>query len=1536
MVTPTPWDVRVCNGTNLAVIAYVPQWESVEFADSIQEFGHGSLSFDQDEQWISDFKTAEGKNPWEGNYAVQVLRAGTVIYTFLIEESEIEYAGTRRRVVIGGRGLAACLTWSIVLPEGFNEAAADPDDPDTVIYMNRGFGNTGTEAELEAGTYSVDNPHWKGYGGGAFVHLFHESDTGNAGSWADVTDLQASRNGAGIDWPLSLSANLTRTNDSNNNAWSHTGYYPSLDTTWLFEIPSGMNLHDALLECCSKQANSQWTISPTGVISIGHQIGTDKSGTILLTVPSAVSSANQLTTRDLRSRIYATNGFVFESRSDATATTNFGRREGFIDTDQAKGQTVGEAAGHALEEVKDTQDEFTFAYVETDTTRAFLDYSVGDSVAIEYEPGVTQTRQISGLAASINAGGASVEIVVGDIVDNAIAKLEKKLANSAYSAELTSRMATHIKRPKNVDGKKLDPPLNLTATPLIEGLIRAVVFNWDTPTGMEAHIHNYEIETWRTGATSQIYSTTKLIDRAQTAQNATITGLGTKDATYYARARSVGATGTPSEWCTQVSFTMTTAEEGGASDPLKPATISGIVCFPMLNGVLVKFTDLNDGANISMQGNRGKYEIQVNNASGSNWTSGSTWQRTIGSSGAAGESGGAPKTFTVPSGDGFVCTGLISTASPGTVHYVRVRGVNWDGTVGDWASGPSVALDKDNESQVGVWIGEDSITANHILASTITATEIASGTIKASNIDSGEIMTSAIVLPQPSGDNADGSSYPTGDAMKMNIDHDGNIWWGDFLTHATAVSRTLRSASGGGTAAASYVASRIKGDGTEVWFGNETGYLKYISTYNAVYASNLIVEGASYLIDTVYIGDGSNPTVVALSANTSLTVGPMYATNTYVRFGASSNYITASSTADTDFGFTGYSLKFGSSSGGTQFGAVKGGETNIDLGFGSITRRSIQIGNQLNYGLFATYGNTAGYGAFIAARSSTANISHLGLSAYGNVDLTSSNGWFSINADQGIEIDSKSQPSSTANKLWNDSGTLTWGTTAIGGGAFYWNLKDDAANTAQIGPGTEDVRIVGGTDIDTSLSGNWLTVTHESGNGKNHIPAGGSSGQILEYASAGTAAWTSAGSGTVTSVATTGAITGGTITTTGTIAHSTSAGYKHIPAGGSSGQILEYAGSSGTAQWAAASGGGGDYTWSVNVPSGTANEVDDGDTIVFQGLGIASTTMGGNTVNITATKNITTNTSTGRKGMIIGSGTATSTSVDFELNAMTNTAVWDKDNSFITYGIAAFGTNYHYRTSVEQFADFLSGLDHFNEQFMSMSYDKTYTNNSIWNGSSTFANFTLSGTGVFISGSYASFYKTEHNGFQVNTLGTLMHAPTKGITQYHVNGTTYQYQIFTPLGDATYTLGTSGYRWSTTYTTGISTSSDQALKTDIVDEAKGVDFLKTLRPITFKWKSAPDEVTGVDRAGIRDHHGFIAQDVETALGADAATDALWYHGHHPATAETLATTPEGEEYVAIPAQDESYNPGLRYLEFVGPIVKAIQELATRVEALEGS
>ena len=110
-----------------------------------------------------------------------------------------------------------------------------------------------------------------------------------------------------------------------------------------------------------------------------------------------------------------------------------------------------------------------------------------------------------------------------------------------------------------------------------------------------------------------------------------------------------------------------------------------------------------------------------------------------------------------------------------------------------------------------------------------------------------------------------------------------------------------------------------------------------------------------------------------------------------------------------------------------------------------------------------------------------------------------------------------------------------------------------------------------------ALSGSGTTVrlTQDSGTtgnaGSYTIPASsGSSAGTMSAAHytklEGIADGATANTGTVTSIATSGAITGGTITTSGTISHSTAAGYKHIPSGGSANQYLKYS-AAGTAAW---------------------------------------------------------------------------------------------------------------------------------------------------------------------------------------------------------------------------------------------------------------------------------------------------------------------------------------------------------------------------------
>jgi len=148
-----------------------------------------------------------------------------------------------------------------------------------------------------------------------------------------------------------------------------------------------------------------------------------------------------------------------------------------------------------------------------------------------------------------------------------------------------------------------------------------------------------------------------------------------------------------------------------------------------------------------------------------------------------------------------------------------------------------------------------------------------------------------------------------------------------------------------------------------------------------------------------------------------------------------------------------------------------------------------------------------------------------------------------------------------------------------------------------------------------------------------------------------------------------------------------------------------------------------------------------------------------------------------------------------------------------------------------------------------------------------------------------------------------------------------------PYVDNTYDLGWSGKRWANVYVySGVVNSSDVNLKKDIADTTLGLDFINALRPVEYKWKD-----------GSRKHQGFIAQEVETVLDAqDVASDqGMW----------VLNTVKEGTK-VTVPVTDEDGIPqktevdneeqqSLRYTEFIAPLVKAVQELTTRVAALEG-
>ena len=153
-----------------------------------------------------------------------------------------------------------------------------------------------------------------------------------------------------------------------------------------------------------------------------------------------------------------------------------------------------------------------------------------------------------------------------------------------------------------------------------------------------------------------------------------------------------------------------------------------------------------------------------------------------------------------------------------------------------------------------------------------------------------------------------------------------------------------------------------------------------------------------------------------------------------------------------------------------------------------------------------------------------------------------------------------------------------------------------------------------------------------------------------------------------------------------------------------------------------------------------------------------------------------------------------------------------------------------------------------------------------------------------------------------------------------------------PYEDNIQDLGWSGRRFDDIYATNSTiNTSDISLKKDIVDTTLGLEFIKALRPVEYKWKD-----------GTRKHQGFIAQEVEVVLNdkAVAAEQGMWgvntiKEGEKVTVPVTQMDEVTGEKMPVKTEVDNVVQQMLRYSEFIAPIVKSIQELEARVASLEG-
>ena len=197
-------------------------------------------------------------------------------------------------------------------------------------------------------------------------------------------------------------------------------------------------------------------------------------------------------------------------------------------------------------------------------------------------------------------------------------------------------------------------------------------------------------------------------------------------------------------------------------------------------------------------------------------------------------------------------------------------------------------------------------------------------------------------------------------------------------------------------------------------------------------------------------------------------------------------------------------------------------------------------------------------------------------------------------------------------------------------------------------------------------------------------------------------------------------------------------------------------------------------------------------------------------------------------------------------------------------------------------------------------YGGYFRNYSSATGVAIFAEGTIKATTFQAKGGTGSYFSDAANyALLSGTLGVVLAKNNVGALV--VDDTTIR-----PHSNNTKSLGTAAYLWTTVYaTTGTINTSDRREKQDIKAEALGLSFINDLYPVSYKWKA--ENLPGI-------FHGLIAQDVKKVLTSHGVSDfAGW----------TLAIRDK-----------EDSAQGLRYTEFIGPLIKSVQELSEKVTYLE--
>ena len=212
----------------------------------------------------------------------------------------------------------------------------------------------------------------------------------------------------------------------------------------------------------------------------------------------------------------------------------------------------------------------------------------------------------------------------------------------------------------------------------------------------------------------------------------------------------------------------------------------------------------------------------------------------------------------------------------------------------------------------------------------------------------------------------------------------------------------------------------------------------------------------------------------------------------------------------------------------------------------------------------------------------------------------------------------------------------------------------------------------------------------------------------------------------------------------------------------------------------------------------------------------------------------------------------------------------------------------------------------------------------------TTGNYTVAQSGVINRDFGVDGNLYLHNRKVLNNISNAsLYIASSSDTQYALwLGKTGQLWSFCPNGDDKLYLGLSSYRWKQIYsTTATISTSDRNQKEDIKPLDKSAkDFIMALDPVSYKMKNGDSG---------RTHYGMIAQDVEKEM-EDLGMTAMDFAGFckdqkfEAYEVETKSGVTERREKIF---KDE-YIYGLRYEEFIAPMIKTIQLQQQEIDNLK--